>query len=553
MQFRLLSEKRKRELGHDLQCTGIRGWDVTGYTKLALLLSLIASSLFTYALSSFVEQAYIPLLFVLFFVILFLVTLRIPKMLAKRRALLIEADLPIQLRALSTELAIGVPFENALESSVRFGDYTKDIFKGILTDLRSGVLPQEAFNRARSSASSSMLDKALSHLAFLYSYGYEGSGLGKLVDEISAEHRSRVKEFASMSSVMGVVLIALTSVVPALATTYILVGSSFMDISLTPSDIHIIYIVVLPIITLSILLGMRVMSPPVSRRGVDFLSHEELKKFTIFLGRYGININAGRFLMYLVACSVIVSAALYLFTSSPLSFLAILLPLFVYGLFLYLDDMRISAIEERMPDALFYAASLHTFGLERVISEIAKTDYGPLSEEFRRADMQVGAGLPVRVALKSIVDRNPSPIVERGISLLVKIHEVGSSLEKALKSSAEDIHDMFLLLRERGAVLSMQKYNLMLASLLVPAIFGAVLSLVSTLDLSYLEELLAAPSSRLLLPAVQFSINVYFLEFSLLSSVFLADYSGSWKRFAVYLVFLLPIVFFIFYTVQALL
>lgn len=553
-QTKLLSDARMAELARDLKCAGLKP-DAETFVKYALALCLLSSILAVWFLAGLIaDLLLLPVLFLLLFIILFILSLRIPKILARNRALRIEADLPIQLRALSTELAIGVPFESALESAAAFGDSTQPIFRNILNDLRNGMAPAEAMNRARTMADSRMLDKALSHLAFLYSYGYESSGLAKLVEEISSEHKARIREFASRSSVMGVLLIALTSVIPALATTYILVGSSFMDISLSPSSIYIIYIAILPLLTLSLLLTIRFLSPPISKRGADFLSKDELTKFTVFLGKYGIMMPARQFLLYLTIASLIASFLLFFATSgSPLSFLCLLLPLFIYGIFLYFDDMRISSIESRMPDALFYAASLHSFGMEKVISEISKSSYGELAKEFKRADRQVSAGFSVRVALQSIIDRNRSPIIERGISLLIKIQEVGASLEKALKSTAEDIHDMFLLLRERETVLSMQKYNLLLACVLVPAIFGAVLSLVSSLDLSYIETLLSTTSSRNLLPVVEFSINIYLFEFSLLASLFLADYSGSWKRFAVYFVFLLPTVFAIFYIVRLLL
>ncbi len=553
LQPKLLSDARMAELARDLKCAGLKP-DANTYANYAIIASLLAAALLGWLLMGMVSDAiFLPLLFLLLFVVAFVISLRVPKMAARNRALKIEADLPIQLRALSTELAIGVSFESALESAASFGDSTRPIFRGILSDLKNGVSPPDAMNRARTQADSRMLDKALSHLTFLYSYGYEGSGLSKLVDEISSEHRSRIKEFASRSSVLGVILIALTSVIPALATTYILVGSSFMDISLTPGSVYILYIFLLPLLTLSLLLAIRFLSPPVSKRGADFLSKDELTKFTVFLGRHGIQMQASRFLLYLVFGSLLISMLLFFATSSPFSFLSLLIPFLVYGVFLYLDDLRISSMEDYMPDALFYAASLHSFGMEKAISEISNANYGELSKEFKRADRQVNAGFSVRVALLSIIGRNKSPIIERGISLLIKIQEVGASLEKALKSTAEDIHDMFLLLRERETILSMQKYNLMLACVLVPAIFGAVLSLVSSLDLSYIETLLATASSRGLLPVVEFAINIYLVEFSLLASLFLADYSGSWKRFAVYLVFVLPTVFGVFYAARLLL
>jgi len=548
---RLLGERRTAELEDDLKCSGLRIKPKT-FISLSLFASLAVALAFLAFAWNWVDPAIAPILFLLSFPVIFLLLLRIPKLVARSRAREVEADLPIQLRAISTELAIGVPFEDALESASRLGGRSGGIFGTVAFELRGGASVEEALRKVRGTVRSRMLDKALSHLAFIYSYGYEGSGLGKLVDELSSEQRSRIKEYASRSSVMGVMLIALTSVIPALATAYILVGSSFMDLSLAPEDVYIIYVAVLPAATLAFLLAMRLLSPHVSKRGSDFLSAGELTKFTVFLGRAGISMRAQQFLIYLSLASVLLSALLYAYTSSPLSFTALLAPLFVYGIFLYNEDHRTSQMEDYMPDALFYASSLHTLGLERVIERVAQAGYGPLSQEFGRASRQISAGFPVKVSLNSLMERNDSPVIRRGVSLLVKIHEVGAPLEGALKGTAEDIHSMFMLMKERGTVLSLQKYNLVMACLLVPAIFGALLSLVSSLDLSYIESLLSTPSSRGLYPAVEFSIGIYLAEFSLLASLFLADYGGSWKRFAVHLVFLMPLIFAIHYTVWAL-
>ncbi len=554
LKLRLISAERERELSHDLACARMH-IPAEKYAMYCAVISIAFAAAALYVMGAFVqfEQEYGALLFILLALIAYLGLLRIPKLFAKNIALKIETELPVQLRSISTELAIGVPFDKALESISQYGDESSRVFASITKNIQNGMSPADAFDEIRNSVASRMLDKALSHLMFLYRYGYEESGLGKLVDEISAEHKSRMKEYASRSSVMGVMLIALSSVVPALATTYILVGSSFMDVSLTPLMIYFIYIIALPALILLMLLAMRALSPISSKRGSEFMSEDELAKFTIFLSKYGINMPARRFLAYLSLFSLALAMLMFIITQSIFSFIIILSPLVLYGIFLYIDDMRISGMEDYMPDALFYAASLHNFGMEKVIREIANANYGELSRECRRAHRQVNAGFSVRVALQSIIDLNRSPVIERGISLLMKIHEVGASLEDALKKTAEDIHDMFLLLKERSSVLSMQKYNLMVACFLVPLIFGAVLSLVSSLDLSYIESLLAVSSSRSLLPAVELSINIYLAEFALLASLFMADYSGSWKRFMLYFIFLLPLMFILYYAAQTLL
>ncbi|MCX8206108.1 MAG: type II secretion system F family protein [Candidatus Micrarchaeota archaeon] len=545
----VLSGQQERELQRDLECSGLPiKWGANRYALNSLLAAvavglaaLAATVLWGWQFAHSLALALLALALTYSFL------LRLPGLLAMQRATQVDADLPILLRALATELSIGVPFEDALESASRMEGPSSAIFRGVLADLRRGVPPADAFANARRQTRSRMMDKALSHIAFLHSYGYEASGLGKLVDEITAEHRSRVKGHASTSSLLGVVLIAVSAVVPALATTYLVVGSSFMDLRLSTTDIYMLYIVVLPLLTLTLLLVMRALSPIESRRGADFLSKEELRKFTVFLSTYGVDMEAGTFLAYVSLASLVLAGIAYALTSSLLSLAVALLPLVFYGIFLYLDDIRVSQAEERMPDALLYAASLHHLGLEKVIGKVASADYGVLSAEFGRAHRQVQAGLSVRQALLSLSERNPSPIIERGISLLIKIQEVGAPLERALKSTAEDIQDLFMLFRERSAVLSMQKYNMMVAALLVPAIFGVVLSLVASLDLTYIESLLSSPSSRALLPAIQSAVPLYLIEFSLLSSIFIADYSGSWKRFAVYLVFLLPLTFGIYY------
>lgn len=543
MKFQLISVSRSRELEHYLRCARLK-YTVEKYIRLCLLSSLIFSLIFSFL---FIDL-FLPVFFILFCFIYFSL-MRLPKFLAEGMALKIEADLPIQLRAIATELSIGLSFESALSSAVKYGDSTKYIFNHILEGLNSGLPPEEVFNTARKLSSSRMMDKAISHLQFIYTHGYSNSGLNKLVDEISAEHKSRMKEYASRSAMLGIILIALSSVVPALMTTYLLVGSSFMDLSLTPENVLVIYTIILPLCILLLLFVMRFLSPSFNTRGSSLFSSSEIARFGFFLNDLKIKINPYNFLKYSFVISFLLSILLFYYTLSPFSIILLIIPLAFYGFFLYLEDLRTSEIESYMPDALFYASSLHSFGLEKVVKELAFSNYGLLSSEFLKTYNQVNAGFSIKIALISLVERNNSLIIERGISLLIKIHNLGSSLENALRSTAEDIYDMFILMRERSSILSMMKYNLFVSALIVPAIFGAVISIVSSLDLTYISFLLGENSIDLY-PTILFSINIYLVEFSILASLFLADFSGSWKHFVIYLIFLLPLTFILFFGVQ---
>lgn len=540
MKIQLISPIRARELSRDLTCARLN-YDVETYVKLCLIFSFV----FSFILFLF-TNVWISILCL---VLLYFVSMRLPHFLAESMSLKIEADLPIQLRAISTELSIGLSFESALSTAVKYGDSTKLIFEYILEGLKLGMPPEEVFNNARMLSSSRMMDKAISHLHFIYSHGYSNSGLNKLVDEISAEHKSRMKEYASRSSMLGVILIALSSVVPALMTTYLLVGSSFMEISLSSENVYFIYMVLLPFCILLLLLVMRFLSPSFNVRGSNLFSPSEITRFGFFLNDIKLRMNPLKFLKYSFLFCLLLTIICIYYTHSPFSIIFVMLPFILYGIFLYLEDLRISRIESYMPDALFYASSLHSFGLEKVVKELGDSNYGTLSTEFYKTHNQVSAGFSIKIALISLIKRNDSIIIERGIMLLIKIHDLGSSLEHALRSTAEDIYDMFILMKERSSILSMMKYNLFISSLIVPAIFGAVISIVLSLDLSYITYLIGSSSSDLY-PSILFSINVYLVEFSFLSSLFLADFSGTWKRFVIYLIFLLPLTFIIFYGVQ---
>ena len=126
MKFQLISPARAQELEYYLVCARLNNYSVSQYVKLCLFFSLFIS-LFSF----FIPDYFIPVFFILF-VVSYFVLMRLPKLLADGMALKIEADLPIQLRAISTELAIGLPFESALSSAVKYGDSTKYIFKYIL-------------------------------------------------------------------------------------------------------------------------------------------------------------------------------------------------------------------------------------------------------------------------------------------------------------------------------------------------------------------------------------------------------------------------------------
>lgn len=145
-----------------------------------------------------------------------------------------------------------------------------------------------------------------------------------------------------------------------------------------------------------------------------------------------------------------------------------------------LADKRRAKVEEALPDALHHMAVAIRSGLvlESVVVEVAKANYGALSEEFDRITIEIRKGRPLKEALLSFAKRMRSPQVKRAITLLVEGMEAGGSVPDVLEEVAEDLRAIRAIQRERKSLTGQQISFLVMASAFAgPFVMGVVATL----------------------------------------------------------------------------
>jgi len=200
-----------------------------------------------------------------------------------------------------------------------------------------------------------------------------------------------------------------------------------------------------------------------------------------------------------------------------------------------------------LPDALYGAASLHRLvPFEKMLAHLASGDFGRLSGAFSLALRRVRAGDSFSSAMAAAARECPSPLSERAFSMLTVCYETGANMSSAFRETAQDVASFFALVRERAAVLSIQRYTIIAASaLLVPFILGSTLSLVPALSsassLSSADGTGGASQPGLAIAALSPACQFYLLINALLSSLLLGFSEGKVRKAAPYFILIAPL------------
>jgi len=213
----------------------------------------------------------------------------------------------------------------------------------------------------------------------------------------------------------------------------------------------------------------------------------------------------------------------------------------------YLFEKNKKDKEKLVPDVLLTAASFpEGSSFEKIIEYIGKNDYGLLSEEFKKASLEIKKGNTPESAFNSMKKRNKSRIIARMANLLIQGYNAGGKTEKIFRETAEDLLETNAILRERASAMVVEKYTLLFAGgIIVPLVLGLIVSLVSKMNFSFAEISfgLSTEQRKELLEAALFSNQVYLLEYSIIASAFASFQDNDKKNFIVYCAVLLPLSF----------
>lgn len=223
--------------------------------------------------------------------------------------------------------------------------------------------------------------------------------------------------------------------------------------------------------------------------------------------------------------------------------------LFFYFFFTYLEDYKQKKITSGLSDLLIQASLfpkgtdiieiIKYFGSNSISNEI-------ISKEFRICYSQIKNGTPVIDALNNISKRNKNEKLEKIINYLKISYESGIDVSELFVKLSKNLLNTEIVEKEKQVGLAIQKYTLIIsAAVIVPLVLKWVLNIVSGFSFTKLLDIFSFDLT--LFKTAKIAIYVYIGELSLITSIFVGIIDGSWKKFIIYLIFIVPIAYIVFF------
>lgn len=454
-------------------------------------------------------------------------------MAAARRRAAVESELPFVLREFSVYLDIGMPFERALAKVAGRKYVLSPELSAAQGQIRSGASVQNALYSSCMHSRSLALRRSMMLLSSVYETGATAESLRRAAEDLSASQVASLRLQAGKLSLVAVAFVATSALLPALFSVFSAVSPLLLSSSFSQSDTWLFFLIVFPALNCMSLAALFLMLPPASR------ARQDSPVLDSYLSRRGFSRGPIAF----AAASALVAlslASLLFFLGQPLAALVCLcLAPAAYSLAQRAASLELKQAEESLPDALYQAASIHRIlSAEKMLQSLSQSGFGRLSEAFEIAARRQKAGEGFQKSLEAAGNHCPSPLVARALSLLSVAYETGANLSFALRETAQDTAAFFALVRERAALLSVQRYTVLAASaLLVPFVLGTAVSLSPSLS-SASSLFQSGPSAALPLAS---AAQAYLLINSALSALMLSLSESDARRWLLYFSAIAPV------------
>lgn len=194
----------------------------------------------------------------------------------------------------------------------------------------------------------------------------------------------------------------------------------------------------------------------------------------------------------------------------------------------YRTERRTEAVEAALPDALFSVGGIGKAAKPEVIfAVIERGAFGALSEEAGKSRRQLEMNVHLEKVLEDLWRRNRSLLLRRCCVMLGTLIETGTNERIGL--IAEDLVRNFQLRRERAAQFAMQKYTLVLGSLVIPLILRITLGLAGRM-----EGIGDAQGVHQVISSAEAVIPAYLVIYAVMASAAIADGEGRRSAAALY-------------------
>ncbi|MDY6770909.1 MAG: type II secretion system F family protein [Candidatus Nanohaloarchaea archaeon] len=132
-----------------------------------------------------------------------------------------------------------------------------------------------------------------------------------------------------------------------------------------------------------------------------------------------------------------------------------------YGIYSYLRNKKYQAMEREFPGFLRNLSESRKSGmsLPKAFQNAAKTDYGRLNDDVRKAADQLSWGIPFPEVMERFQTRmGGSGLIKRSISIIMQSYEAGGDIAETMDSIAQDASKIKEAEKERKAVLQQQVF-----------------------------------------------------------------------------------------------
>lgn len=219
----------------------------------------------------------------------------------------------------------------------------------------------------------------------------------------------------------------------------------------------------------------------------------------------------------------------------------------IFAWLFFMMERRVDSIEQNTPDFLRQISSLlrSGIGIETAMEDISKHGKGPLTDELKRAVIEIKIGSTFEDALLSMGERLKSKNLDRTFRMVLEGRKVGGSLADVIETVAEDLRAILALKRERKANVMMSVMFLVISAI-VAAPFALGMIMTYSLFIGSLGKV------NPLLEASMTAAGGYILIHSIIAGILIGIVMyGSARKGIKYAILLAPVAFLIFYVITS--
>ena len=292
---------------------------------------------------------------------------------------------------------------------------------------------------------------------------------------------------------------------------------------------------------------------PISDTVDNIIPDRYLVMFQENLVRAGLYVKASELLSLVLMVGIVLCIVVFLLFGligiNPIigGIIGLLIPgIAIFVWIFFMMERRIDRIEQGTPDFLRQISSLlrSGVGIETALEDISKHGKGPLTDELKRAVIEIKIGSTFEEALLSMGERLQSKNLDRTFRMILEGRRVGGSLSDVIETVAEDLRAVLALKRERRANVMMSVMFLLIAAVIAaPFALGMIMSYATFIGSLGKPNPLADAS----LLASSGYIIIHSIIAGLLMGIVLY---GSARKGIKYAIILAPAAFGIFYVIQ---